>query len=151
MSRVDDFHDAVRKHGGEQQALDRLIPGGTTTTPWQPAGWLKRELTQPELGARQEAVAKVLKAPPELVDVDPRRLRSSQPAVTRDGVSHYLNSRQWEMTGATYADQHNVGNQYPTVYRRSRDSEQVLLSGHHRATAALMRGEPLRARMVEGP
>lgn len=150
MSRVESFHNAVARHGGHQQALDALIPGDTVSTPWGPAGWLRRELQQPELGERQQMVRKVLSTPPELHDVDPRNLRATQPSVTRAGVSHYLSSQQWEHTGQTFADQGNVGNRYPVVYRRARDGQDILLSGHHRAAAALMRGTPLRTRIVEG-
>lgn len=151
MSRLESFHDAVRRHGGEQPALDHLIPGMTSSTPFPAAGYLKREKTGPGLQAYREAVRKTLQAPPELHDVDPMTLRSTQPAVTRGGVQHYLSNRQWEATGETYADQDNVGNKYPTVYRRSRDGAHLLISGHHRATVALMRAEPVRARIVEGP
>lgn len=151
MSRADEFHDSVRKHGGIEQAIDHHFPGAKTATPWQGAGYLKTEMVRPGLDDRNEAVAKVLRSPVHLEDVDPRELKSTQPSVTREGVSHYLNNRQWEQSGATFRDTENVGNKFPTVYRRARNSEQLLLSGHHRATAALMRGTPLRARIVEGP
>ena len=151
MSRLDEFNDAVRKHGGIEPALDRLLPGGTTTPPFPAAGHQIREMQQPALGARQELVHKVLQSPVSLTDVNPRELRSSQPGITREGVAHYLRGRQWEHEGATYADKNNIGNKFPVVYHRARDSAQILLSGHHRATAALMRGTPLRARVVEGP
>lgn len=151
MSRLDDFHDAVNRHGSAEAALDHLIPSGTTSVPFRSAGYLKTERSGPGLAAHREAVAKGVHAPADLVQVDPRLLQSTQPGVTRAGVAHYLNDRQWESGGATYADQGNAGNAYPTVYRRSRDNAHLLLGGHHRATAALMRGETLPARVIEGP
>lgn len=84
-----------------------------------------------------------------LVDIDPRTLRATQPSVTRAGVEHYLGG-QWEKTGETFADHSNVGNRYPFVYARE-DGQNLLLSGHHRASAALLQGRPLRARRIEGP
>lgn len=152
MSRIEQFHDAVRKHGSIDAALEHVFPGGpTTSTPWRSAGGLKSDFSEPYRSARQEAIRKVLQAPPELHEVDPRELNSSQPSVTRSGVKHYLSDDQWHLTGQTFADRNNVGNRYPTIYRRARDQNNIILSGHHRAVAALMRGRPLQARIVEGP
>jgi hypothetical protein len=36
------------------------------------------------------------------------------------------------------------------VYHREDDDQDLLLSGHHRAGAALLRGEPLKARLFQG-
>lgn len=82
-------------------------------------------------------------------EVDPRYLHATQPNVTRAGVDHYMHS-DYETTGETYADRGNLGNQFPVVYRRD-DGINLLLSGHHRATKALIAGEALRARTVDGP
>lgn len=148
MSRIDEFHNAASRHGSADAALDALIPGGSTQAPFPRAGQRKdRHMYD------QEAVNKHLSNPPELQDVDPRTLHSTQPAITRAGVRHYL-SGEYEKSGTTYADQGNVGNRFPVVYRRSREgtdvADDLLLSGHHRATAALIKGQPLRARVVEG-
>lgn len=101
----------------------------------------------------QEAVDKNLKNPPELRDVDPRTLQSTQPQVTRAGVRHYA-SGEYEKSGTTFADQGNAGNRFPVVYARAREgsdvADHIILSGHHRAVAALINGRPLRARVVEG-
>ena len=60
---------------------------------------------------------------------------------------------QFREHGQTFADQHNIGNRYPFVYSRTREGGEVdhlLLAGHHRAASALLKGEPLMARHVEG-
>ena len=87
--------------------------------------------------------AAVNENPPQLVDVDPRTLSATQPMVTRSGVQHYA-SGEYDRTGETYADQHKAVNRFPVVYSRD-DGTNILLSGHHRATAALLQGRPLRA------
>jgi hypothetical protein len=148
MGRIDEFYNAAARHGSSEEALRRLIPGSQTQTPFPRAGQRKGQHSYDE-----EAVHKVLRNPPELRDVDPRTLHSTQPAITRAGVKHYL-SGEYEKSGTTFADQGNVGNRFPVVYRRSREGtdqvDDILLSGHHRATAALIKGQPLRARVVEG-
>lgn len=134
----------VRAHGSGQ--IDALFPDGapTTTAPW--LSYNRRR------GYDQSAVTAALSRPPgtqDLQEYDPRTLKSSQPGVTRAGVAYYMGS-QYETTGTTYADQGNVGNRHPVVYEREDGSERILLSGHHRATAALLKGQPLRARRVRG-
>lgn len=81
--------------------------------------------------------------PPQLVDIDPRTLSATQPMVTRAGVRHYSGG-DYDRTGETFADKDKPGNRYPVVYSRD-DGTNILLSGHHRATAALLQGRPLRA------
>ena len=119
------------------------------TTPWKQAGRSKtRQDYDPDL------VRKTLSSPAELTDIDPRTLRSTQPMITRQGVDYYM-SENYQVTGRTFADQGNPGNQFPTVYRRPRmadptQTEDVLLSGHHRATVDLLKGRPTRGRLIEG-
>jgi len=79
---------------------------------------------------------------------DPRRLHASQPGVTRSGVKYYMGDTYAE-TGETYADKNNAGNQIPVVYNKS-SGQRVILSGHHRATAALLKGEQFDALQVHG-
>ena len=118
----------------------------TAPTPWPNAGRSKsRRDYDPD-------VVKDAIANPEhhhLQDIDPRDLRSTQPAITRGGVQHYL-SDHYDRTGETFADHGNPGNRRPVVYRRE-DGQNLLLSGHHRATAALLQGRPLQAVVVHGP
>lgn len=113
----------------------------TAPAPWPSAGKTKKGTPWD-----REAVADALRRPPELSDVDPRNLHATQPSVVRHHAEYYTGG-EYERTGATAADQGNVGNQYPVVYR-SPDGRNLLLSGHHRATAALVQGRPLRARVV---
>jgi hypothetical protein len=85
--------------------------------------------------------------------VDPRTLHSTQRGLTRGGVQHYMNDPSYEETGATYADAEKIGNRYPVIYSRKEAGDvtrNVLLSGHHRAAKALLRGEDLRAIVVPG-
>jgi hypothetical protein len=132
--------------------MEGLFPEGVPTAgvPFPPAG---RSKSHDDYD--RDLVHKTLSNPPEISQVDPRGLRSTQPKVTRSGVDYYM-SGNYERTGETYADRGNLGNQWPVVYRRPKaadadTSEDVLLSGHHRATSALLQGKPLEARLVEGP
>lgn len=78
-------------------------------------------------------------------DYDVRTLHATQPHVTRAGVKHYMEKGE---EGGTYA--RGGGNAKPTVYERE-DGVNILLSGHHRAVAALLKGKPLNARYTKGP
>jgi hypothetical protein len=89
--------------------------------------------------------------------IDPRELKSTQTWVTHEGVSHYMGS-EYERTGRTFSDAHDPGNARPVIYSRPRNpenpastQEHVILSGHHRATAALLKGEQLEHVSVKGP
>lgn len=81
-----------------------------------------------------------------LTEVDPRGLVATQPMVTRAGMEHYLT----DTTGALYSDEHQVSNQFPAIFEDQASGERHILTGHHRATAALLKGEPLTARLVRG-
>lgn len=86
-----------------------------------------------------------------LEDMDPRHLRGTQAAVTKTGVDYYANSDHFKRTGETFADQNNLGNRHPVVYTHLNAHGQehnLLLSGHHRAAAALAKGEMLPVRRV---
>lgn len=95
----------------------------------------------------------LLRTPPgdDVEVVDPRELHNlNQPMVTRAGVQHYMQNDDWKHGGQTYADQDSPGNRFPIVYDRE-DGQRLLLSGRHRATAALLKGEGLPVRRVSGP
>ncbi|MCB0984345.1 MAG: ParB N-terminal domain-containing protein, partial [Ilumatobacter sp.] len=53
----------------------------------------------------------------------------------------------WELTGRPSADVAEEHNRFPVVVR-NRAGRSLVLSGHHRAAAALLAGRPLRARVV---
>jgi hypothetical protein len=99
----------------------------------------------------QAAVTEELNRPEaRTVDLDPRLLSSSQSSVHRAGVEHYLTGEA-EMRGETFERSHNIGNQFPFVVtqRSGTGHQHVIISGHHRATGALLRGEKLRTRWIE--
>ena len=116
--------------------------GPTTTAPWPRAAREKRRAPYDE-----SRVAAVL-SEPEFRDVDPRKLHSTQPNITRQGVDYYM-GHEYERTGTTFADQGDPGNRFPIVYGRD-DGQNLLVSGHHRAATALLRGESLRANFAQG-
>ena len=128
--------------GGDLGAVFGETP--VSPTPW---GWASRRRSHADYDT--VLVRQLLAGPPVLVDVDPRGLRATQPSVTRPGVSYYLTPR-YERTGRTYADYDRASNRFPVVYRRE-DGERLIISGHHRAAAALIQGKPLAARTVTGP
>lgn len=89
----------------------------------------------------------------KLTELDPRSLMSGQPSITHQGMRYYMDG-EYEKTGRTFAD-HGAGNAFPVVYESTHPDfgypERTLMTGHHRATAALLRGEPLRAVHVKAP
>lgn len=141
------------------KGLDHLFPEGAliTSAPWPMA---HRDKGRPDYD--QERVNHALRTPPRLQEVDPRDLRSTQRSVTRAGV-HYYTGSEYHETGRTFestADpsRNPEGNRFPLIYRREAsptsydpEPQNMILSGHHRAAAALVKGEPLRAIIVEGP
>lgn len=140
-------------HG--RKSLDAMFPGQTPTAivPFPSASQRKGKRLY-----NQEAVTAELNLPgrTRTVDIDPRILSGSQPGVTRAGVEYYTGG-EYERSGRTFAEQHNVGNQFPFVVSKRRpvvheggpSHEHVIISGHHRASAALLRGERLRTRWLE--
>jgi hypothetical protein len=151
MSRREEFSEAASRHWGTND-IEAMFPDEAprSVVPWPPAGRSKTHMDYDP-----DVVQKAVTSPPKLQDIDPRTLRSTQPMVTRQGVSYYMGD-QYERTGETFADKTSLGNQFPTVYRRPRmadptETEDVLLSGHHRATADLLKGRPTRGRLIEGP
>ena len=87
----------------------------------------------------------MLAQPVDLVDVDPRQLWASQPWVVRHHAAYYRTG-EWERTGRTSADHWVELNQFPVVVERRGRS--IIVAGHHRATAALIDGRPLRVRVA---
>jgi hypothetical protein len=164
QSRVDHFnagaagsdretpYDAGQRSGTRaifgSKDIERVFPGQIPKAgvPF-PAG--RRSKIEPKYD--QDAVTAELNRPApasRLVDIDPRILSAGQPHVTRAGVEHYMGDK-FEQTGETFADQHNVGNQFPFVVTKRGGTEHLIISGHHRATAALLQGRKLRTRWIE--
>lgn len=132
-----------------------MFPDGKLITgvPWPSASRSKVNRDY-DAGLVQSELAKPIEGTKGLKEVDPRNLHATQPHVTRQGVSHYMEG-DYEKTGKTFADQHNRGNQFPVIYSREHPAtgeiQNMILSGHHRAAAALVKGEPLLARHIHGP
>ena len=133
MSRLDEFFGSNN--------VDRLFGDSpVTAVPFPPAGRLKSKKDYDK-----DRVTAALSNPDyPLTKVDPRTLSATQPSITREGVNHYMHSDE------LYADRHNIGNKQPVVYQRD-DGTNLLLSGTHRATAALLKGQQFGARVVSGP
>jgi hypothetical protein len=130
MSRTEDVYG--KGH------VDALFQGNPITSAPFPQAGRRKDVKDYDENVVNEAVRKQ-----ETVKVDPRILHATQPSVTRAGVQHYL-------SGATepYADAHTAGNKTPVVYNR--DGRHIILSGTHRATAALLQGRQFDAILAEG-
>jgi GNAT superfamily N-acetyltransferase len=126
--------------------VDEDGPAPSTVTPWPQAG-RSRDFKDYDEGK----VARSITHPHEfpVQDVDPRILKGTQPKILRAGVQHYLSG-----AAGTYGEQNGndrrLGNDTPRIYHRLDDDSHILLSGYHRAAAALLKGEPLRAHVIEG-
>jgi hypothetical protein len=122
---------------------EKLFNGAPATmAPWPTASRMKGEPV-----FDRERVSEALQAPVELHEFDPRNLHATQPRVLREHVAHYMEGDRYDLAGETSADKGDVGNQYPMVYRKG-NGQDAIIAGHHRATTALLRGEPLRARVA---
>lgn len=121
--------------------------GGLTSVPFPAAGGKigRKDYDQDLVNA---AVTNKQPAEP----LDPRDLHSRQSHVRKDIVKHYMTSNE------VFADKDQAGNQTPVVYERQPPEgspswmtpQRMILSGTHRATAALLRGEQFHAILVKG-
>jgi len=145
----EDYVNAL--HGSGESGFRQLFPGeqSSALTPWSGVGGLKHRAPY-----EQSKVSAALREPASnLVEVDPRNLRATQPEITRPGVDYYM-GQEHRRTGETFADRMSPGNRYPVVYSRTHPEtgnvENMILSGHHRAAAALLQGRQLHARYIQG-
>lgn len=130
------------------QGISKLFPAGsapTTVVPW-PSGGRRKAATDYDASL----VRLCLTQPPWLDEIDPRRLWATQPGITHAGVEYYLNDPRYRRLGRTYADREKLSNAYPLIYRRD-DGQNLILGGHHRSAAALLRGSPVLALITSGP
>lgn len=137
------------------KGLESLFPKGSferQSVPWDQAHHLK---DRPDYD--RSLVTEALVRPPALQEVDPRELHAMQSSVVRGGVEHYLTD-EYHRTGRTYEQGERRGNEFPLIYRREPNPrnpdagrQNLILAGHHRSTAALLQGRPVRAIVVEGP
>lgn len=133
--------ETVHRAAGTNDPETLFGQGGVTPAPWPRAGRDKRRRPFDQ-GLVDAAIRE-----PNFRDMDPAQLHSTQPSVTRAGVDYYMGD-EYERTGTTYADMGSAGNRHPVVYNR--EGTNMLLSGHHRAAAALLKGQQFRANYVEG-
>jgi hypothetical protein len=78
-----------------------------------------------------------------IVDLDPRELHGTQPGMQIGALEHYL-SPAYRERGEIYDKTRGASNDHPVVVGFMRKN--YLMTGHHRAAASLMSGEPLQAR-----
>jgi hypothetical protein len=126
------------------KGIEGMFPSNAPSTPAPfPSVGKHKHLQAYDKGLVEAAVANG-----EVSQIDPRTLHATQPSVTQDGVRHYLQNPD-----AVYADADQAGNQVPVIYRRAEGNGRVrnlILSGTHRAAAALAAGRPLSAIIVDG-
>lgn len=139
--------------GGAASASMPLTHARTRMTVEHPVHGEK--MTMPVVPYDDERVAETLRGVvrgtvhPEMTD--PRLLMATQSSVTGRGMKYYMHpDNEYERHGATFADQGNVGNRHPVVYQNDEIGARFVLSGHHRATAAILKGRPLHAIVVRG-
>lgn len=139
------WEGAHRLYGaGSADALFKGAP--KVVAPWPAAG---RQKSNPK-GYNQGLVDSALANPaPHVTQMDPRHLHATQPWVTSEATHYYMGDKYRE-TGTTFADQHQAGNKQPVVYTDAQGRNKIL-SGHHRATSALLRGEQFHAINVREP
>ncbi len=128
-------------HHGVAGIFGEGIVGGT---PWPTAPRRKGEKVY-----NQALVTEALRKPPVLEKVDPRMLFATQSGLVKSHVSYYMTD-EYKRTGRTSADQENVGNAFPVIYVNKRE-QHIILSGHHRAAAAMIQGQDLDAIVVREP
>ena len=134
---IDDGHASIR-------LLNSLFKGAPKiAAPWPRRGGLRGvPRVDPAL------VAGVLASPAVLAEVDPTTLNANQSWIVAEHVAYYLTD-QWHVTGRTSADQWEIMNRFPLVLPDYR-GRPTIMAGHHRAAAAMLRGEPLVARVTPG-
>lgn len=128
---------------GEDPEEYRYLSADKAGVPWKQAGRLKHKPPYD-----QEAVREELASPSTHVfGFDPRKLHATQPWVTKQGVRHYM---RHGTSGPLYADKDTVSNYMPFIYIHRDTGKMRILTGHHRATAALIKGQELPARYAIG-
>lgn len=150
----EDHNRAERAYGsGDVSKISGASGSPLITPPWNSASGYKGRPLYDKARVREALVSRQ-----GTEKVDPRYLRATQPHLVRAALNHYLTGHE-----DLYADEHNAGNKTPVVYARNNrdgnpdmpnwwtDEDHIILSGHHRAAAALLRGEQFNAIVVRGP
>lgn len=129
------------------KGIESVFPEGSVGVTTIPLPAASRRKDEPLYD--REIVAERLAQPVQLSNFDPRTLHASQRGVTREGVEYYVDNPNYASTGRTYADQDQPGNRYPVIYRNPTTKQLVVLSGHHRAVAALVAGRPVKGILID--
>ena len=129
-----------------QGAHEAMFPSGSG--PLRPVPFPRAKRSRTRFGREQDKVVAAIRAQNGVEDVDPRTLSANQPSITSPGLAHYM-KQIYYLTGDTYEEGHDPGNKTPIVYIRD-GTEVLILAGHHRSSAALLRAEPVRAIVVRG-
>ena len=124
---------------GDSDALFKGFP--KVPAPWPGAGRMKK-------GSPYDIdlIHHALRNGPNMEEVDPRFLHATQPSVLQEHVNYYMGGN-YARTGRTARDQEVNTNQVPRLYQRP-DGRVDILSGHHRATAALLLGGQFKAHLI---
>lgn len=135
-------HRYIEKSGRSDLSLESLTSGLRTITsvPWQQMNRFK-PYDKPMVG-------KIVEGPSDTSSMrtfDPRMLHANQPSLVVAPFLHYFNREP-----GLARDKEQVGNLHPFVYIHRGTGVHRLLSGHHRAAAALLRGKPLHAKYAIG-
>lgn len=123
--------------------IGRILQGDLGLVPWQ----RHRQPITPEATA---GLRDFLAQPVRLFDIDPRLLLASQPKLVRHHFRHYFErgGTDYQWHARTSADERSELNRFPVVEPHD-DGRFIIRSGHHRAAVALVRGVPLRCRVVD--
>lgn len=127
------------------KGIEGIFGNSQTTTP---VPWPSAPRKKGQKPIDRELIREALNNP-KIEGVDPRLLHATQPNIVRTHADYYMTDA-YKKTGKTAADQGNPTNAFPMIYV-NRDGKHIILSGHHRAAAALAKGEPLPAIVVREP
>jgi len=142
-------HLAVRSTSLWGQPIEAVFPawsGPVASIWWWPEPTRLKRKTAYQDGLVTHAVLRQSNS--DLRWVDPRTLRPTQGGVTKGGVQYYLEDT-YELTGETWMDKEKLNNRFPLIYIRD-EEQSLILAGHHRSTASLLKGEMLLAIVVRG-
>lgn len=122
---------------------------GGISLPWGRRGTTKSDaIKYGTVQYDRPGLAKALKDPAAVREFDPREIDyASQPSVTEKGVRWYLSHPDKPFNDA---EANNPGNKTPVIFHDTETDTNTLLSGHHRATAAMLAGRKLKAVYYEG-
>jgi hypothetical protein len=136
------FAQADRVYG---QGIESMFSGGKVEdiAPWKT--YSRKKGQKSTWFVDQDLLAKARRGDAVEQDVDPRYLYNLQGGLTLEGVQRYVND-----PNAAPAPDGGWVNDRPVVYQRA-NGDRILLSGNHRAAAALVQGRPLRAVLVQEP